>query len=567
MIPLGERGFLFTPAVALALALLLLSVSYLSYRGRESGYLVRCEYIKPVINEALLSMTHQQLSRAVYLGIVDFMNGAKLPGGEKNGYRYGRIAVHAGGNNIEWVASPTGLVAPYDIVDVGRLNGDYDSYRTVIESLRYYIDYELAKLAVDVHDSIKRTQGADVWVVPRCYVGHGEWLYWDRSDPEHPKIKLSQYVPSDPSDVSKTPIVPSAHDPFTIYVHLDIHLMAQIPGWETFDMDLGETTVTVSIQGYAPSGSENKAVFDPLPIWAYYASKYRWGDDSPLRFKPMIVLSNYQISVGQGGSIGGETVDQSDVIKFYSAYLNEVNGDGGNSTDPGDKLRLAHVLSIPGKMLPWDDTKLLDKNEVNGETESSWVILPYFPIREGELKNDVGRPPNFIERAAGILYVLPDGRVVSVDGIKDPGVETIRECKTGMETLIPTLPAEDVDVWAHGPFGTVDWMAWMEVLASRSGELRGVIDGVRASEFGAPEYYDDQGEPLRIFRLYGFNSDDPTVQRVNNLLTGAGLQLATDADRRKGFALPGADVLKWFLLPNTNTGMVLKNGRVIRVWP
>ncbi|WP_456483113.1 hypothetical protein [Methanopyrus kandleri] len=566
MIPRGERGFLFTPAVALALALLLLSVSYLSYQGRESGYLIRCEYIKPVINEAILSMTHQQLSRVVYLGVVDFLNGTELPGGEKNGYRYGRIAVHAGGTNIEWVASPTGLLAPYDIVDVGRLKGDYDSYRTVIESLRYYIDYELAKLAVDVHDSIKQAQGAEVWIVPRCYVGQGEWLYWDWSDPEHPKVRLSQYVRSDPGDLSKTPIVPDAHDPFTIYVHLDVHLMAQIPGWEMIDLDLGETTVQISIQGYAPSGNENRAVFDPLPIWAYYVSKDRWGD-GPLKFKPMIVMGNYQVAVGQGGSIGGEPVGQSDVIRFYSAYLNEVNGDGSNSTADEDKLRLAHVLSIPGKMLPWDDTRLLDKNEVDGETESTWVILPYFPIRENVLGDDVGRPPNFIERAAGILYVLSSNRVVSVDGIEDPDVDAIQRCEAGMETLIPALPAEEVDVWAHGPFGTVDWMAWMEVLASRSGKLRGVINGVRASEFGPPERYDDRGEPVRLFRLYGFNSDDPVVQRINNLLTGIGLQLATDADRRKGFALPGADVLKWFLLPDTNTDMVLKNDRVIRVWP
>ncbi|WP_088335838.1 hypothetical protein [Methanopyrus sp. KOL6] len=567
MIPIGERGFLFTPAAALSLALLLLSVSYLSYHGRESGYLIRCEYIKPVINEAILSMTHQQLSRAVYLGVVDFLNGAKLPGGEKNGYRYGRIAVHQGGSNIEWVAPPTGLVAPYKIVDVGPLNGSYDSYRTVIESLRYYIDYELAKLAVDVHDSIKRTQGADVWIVPRCYAGHGEWLYWDWSDPEHPKVMLSQYVPSNPSDISKTPIVPDAHDPFTIYVHLDIHLMAQIPGWEVLDIDLGETTVQASIQGYAPYGNENRAVFDPLPIWAYYASKYRWSDNSPLKFKPMMVIGNYQVAVGQGGSIGGESVGEPDVIRFYSAYLNEVNGDGGNSTNDEDKLRLAHVLSVPGKMLPWDDTRLLDKNEVDGEVESQWVILPYFPIREGVLSNDVGRPPNFIERAAGILYVLPSDRVVSVDGIHDSGVEAIEDCKAGMETMIPTLPAEEVDVWAHGPFGTVDWMAWMEVLASRSGELRGVIDGVRASEFGIPERYEDQGEPMRIFRLYGFNSDDPMVKNINSVLSGTGLQLATDSDRRRGFALPGADILKWFLLPGTNEDMVLKNDKVIRIWP
>ncbi|WP_457619480.1 hypothetical protein [Methanopyrus sp.] len=566
MIPGGERGFLFTPAAALALALFLLSVSYLSYKGRESGYLIRCEYIKPVINEAVLSMTHQQLSRAVYLGVVDFLNGAQLPGGETNGYRYGRIAVHAGGTNIEWVASPTGLVAPYYLVDVGSLKGDYNSYRIVVESLRYYIDYELAKLAVDVHDSIKQSTKADVWIVPRCYVS-GERLYWDRSDPEHPKIRLTQYVRSDPADVSKTPIVPDAHDPFTIYVHLNIHLMAQIPGWETLDLNLGETTVQVSIQGYAPSENGNKAMFDPLPIWAYYVSKYRWGD-GPLRFKPMIVIGNYQVAVGQGGSLGGETVGQADVIRFYSAYLNQVNGDGRNSQDYEDKLRLAHVLSISGKMLPWDDTKLIDKNEVNGETESQWIILPYFPVREGNLGGDVGRPPNFIERAAGIMYVLPDSRVVSVDGIiDDSNVEAINECKAGMETPIPTLPAEDVDVWAHGPFGTVDWMAWMEVLASKSDKLRDVIDGVRASEFGAPEYFDDYGEPLRVFRLYGFNSDDPVVQKINSLLAEAGLQLATDADRRKGFALPGADVLKWFLLPNTNTDMVLKNDRVIRVWP
>ncbi|WP_158295914.1 hypothetical protein [Methanopyrus kandleri] len=547
------------------MALLLLSVSYLSYRGRESGYLIRCEYIKPVINEAILSMTHQQLSRAVYLGVVDFLNGTELPGGEKNGYRYGRIAVHAGGTNIEWVASPTGLLAPYDIVDVGRLKGDYDSYRTVIESLRYYIDYELAKLAVDVHDSIKQTQGAEVWIVPRCYVGDGS-LYWDTSDPEHPKVRLSWYGRSDPKDVSRTPIVPDAHDPFTIYVHLDIYLIAQVPGWEQFNLHLGQTTVQASIQGYAPSGNENKAVFDPLPIWAYYVSKDRWGD-GPLRFKPMIVMGNYQVAVGQGGSIGGERVGQSDVIRFYSAYLNEVNGDGRNSEADEDKLRLAHVLSIPGKMLPWDDTKLLNENEVDGETESQWVILPYFPTRENVLGDDVGRPPNFIERAAGILYVLPSNRVVSVDGIEDPDVDVIQRCEAGMETLIPALPAEEVDVWAHGPFGTVDWMAWMEVLASRSGKLRGVINGVRASEFGPPERYDDRGEPVRLFRLYGFNSNDPVVRQINSLLAGIGLQLATDADRRKGFALPGADILKWFLLPGTNTDMVLKNGRVIRVWP
>ncbi|WP_457614254.1 hypothetical protein [Methanopyrus sp.] len=562
MIPREERGFLFTPAAALALALFLLSVSYLSYKGRESGYMVRCEYIKPIINEAMLSMTHQQLSRAVYLGVVDFMNGAQLPGNETNGYRYGRIAVHAGGTNIEWVASPTGLVAPYNIVNVGSLKGDYNSYRTVIESLRYYIDYELAKLAVDVHNSIMQNTKADVWIVPRCYVS-GEGLYLDRSDPEHPKIRLTQYTRSDPADISKTPIVPDVHDPFTIYVHLDIHLMAQIPGWETFDLDLGKTTVQVSIQGYAPLENENKAVFDPLPIWAYYVSKYRWGN-GPLKFKPMIVVGNYQVAVGQGGSIGGEKVGQADVIRFYSAYLNQVNGDGRNSQNDEDKLRLAYVLSISGKMLPWDDTKLIDKNEVNGETESQWVILPYFPIREGNLSNDVGRPPNFIERAAGIMYVLPDNKVVSVDGvIDDSNVEAISECRAGMETLIPTLPAEDVDVWAHGPFGTVDWMAWMEVLASESSELRDVIDnGLETSK-----YLDDYGEPLRVFRLYGFNSDDPVVQKINNLLAEAGLQVATDADRRRGFALPGADVLKWFLLPNTNTDMVLKDGRVIRVWP
>lgn len=551
MIARRERGFIFTPIVAFAILLLLLSTSYLTFMGRESGYIVRAEYIKPVVNQAVLAMTHQKLSRAAYLGVVDFINGVNLPKGGTNGYRNGYVAVHAGGSNIEWV-TPEGLAAPYRLVDVGSLDGSYDSYKTVIESLRYYIDYELARLAVDIHDKIKRNTNAEVWIIPRCYVTGEPALLLDLKTW---RIYLPRYIPSDPSSVGSMPIVPSSDDPSTLYVRVQLTLIVQAPRWELIYMDLGQTTVTVSVQGYAPVVAwEHRPILDPLPIWAYYAAKARWGDNPPLRFKPQLVPGNYQIAVGNAGTLAGEPIKQSDAIRFFHAYLNWVNGEGRNSTYDADKLRLAHMLSVPAKSLPWDDVSM--PPDVRPE-DPPWVIQPYFPVRWND---ETGRPPNFVERAAGILYVLPDGNTLSVDGIKS-GFDAVWRCRVGMETLIPALPSQYVTVLPGGPHGTVDWMAWMEALCTRSPGLRGAMYRW-VSHKATDQWY----HPVHLFWLYGFNSGDRTVQRIVSVLRSIGIKVATDAEP-KGFALPGVSLLNWFILPGTNTSMVEKNGHVIKVWP
>ncbi len=545
-----ERGLVFTPITAVAIVLLLLSASYLSLLGRESGYLVRAEYIKPIVNQAVLAASHQRLSRAVYLGVVDFINGASLPGGGRNGYRNGRIAVHEGGSNIEWI-TPQGLAAPYRTRDVGTLDGDWDAYRDVIESLRYYIDYEFARMAVDVHDKIKRSTNAEVWVVPRCYVQGEPPLSLDLRTW---RFYLSRYIPSDPNDPSRMAIVPSSDDPFTLYVHVQVTLVVQAPRWELLYMDLGRTTVAVSLQGYAPG--QQRPLLDPLPLWTYYVARNRWGSDAPLRFKPQLVIGYYQTAAGAFGTLGGRTVTQSDLIRFYRAYLAWNNGEGwGNSEDPEDAVRMAHVLSVAGKMVPWDENDLTPGVDPNNPP---WVILPYFPVRYND---ELGRPPNLVERAAGILYVTPGGgSVISVDGHKS-ACTAVRLCDCGMETILPMLPVRYVRLpWQRsGANGTVDWMAWMGALASRSWSLRGAmwryVDVAR----------DQDWEPLNLYSMYAFNADDGTVRRINELLDPIGLRLATDRNPR-GFALPGAELARWFLFPHSKVSMVAHGWTVFRLW-
>ncbi|NPB02628.1 MAG: hypothetical protein GXO28_06950 [Methanopyri archaeon] len=539
-----ERGFIFTPLAVLALALLILAASYLSFTGRQSFFLIKAERIKGIINLAASSFTSKNLSLYAYKGVVDFINGINPP---YDGYRYGTITKYSVGSG----GSFTDSSPPTTSVAVSSLHGDPASLDNVEESLRYYIDRSFLSLAQSIHSQTSSMyKGIDVWVVPVVYNGTEKV-----SVSPSGTVTVSNYSPSNVA-AGKIPIKQGA-DPFTLEVSTLVTLRVYaspttIPGAATAALITVSwtETVPVDLSGMYYSTSGVKPIADPLPIWTYYVSKDKYGG-APLKFIPMLSIGAARYSVGYGGGIvtstGTQYITQSDFARFFDAFLRFDYLGEANSTDSTDVTSLGKVLVSIDGMLPWND-KTVQSTVGSSPLQSSPVVIPYFPERHGG--------PGFLLRAAGALYYDPDGNwSVSYDGVHTFPVKVE---DSGFETYITKLPSDYVSgTFNPGP----GWAVWMQLLAQYSSSLKSVIDGKTLSS-----YSDQYGTPLHYFYRYGFNSDDPLVKEIQTILGYRLLSLATDTNP-KGFALPGVEVYYWFLDPGTNTSLVLKNGSVIRVWP